>query len=176
MAIRDIVLAGGCFWGTEAFLQRIPGIIDTECGYANAVIEKPTYAMVCSGETQAAEAVHVRFDDAVLPLPVLLEAFLTSIDPTSLNRQGNDIGTQYRSGIYWTNPTDKVTIQAVLQAAQAGSIRPIVVEGSELTSFYPAEEEHQDYLAKNPGGYCHVDLSLADKYVKTHSHDFKSTI
>lgn len=176
MATRDIVLAGGCFWGTEAFLQRIPGVLDTECGYANAVIERPTYDMVCTGETQAAEAVRVQFDDAILPLPVLLEAFLSSIDPTSLNRQGNDIGTQYRSGIYWTNPTDKVIVQAVLQGAQAASIRPIVVEGTELISFYPAEEQHQDYLSKNPQGYCHVDLGLADKFVKAHAHEFKQAI
>lgn len=176
MAIRDIVLAGGCFWGTEAFLQIIPGVLDTECGYANACIEQPSYAMVCTGETQAAEAVRVKFDDSVIPLPVLLEAFLTSIDPTTLNRQGNDIGTQYRSGIYWINPTDAATVHAVLQAAQAASIRPIVVEGHELSSFYPAEEVHQDYLEKNPGGYCHVDLSLADKFVKTHASEFKTAV
>lgn len=176
MAIRDIVLAGGCFWGTEAFIKRIPGVLHTECGYANACIDKPTYDMVCTGETQAAEAVHAQFDDTILPLPVLLEAFLTSIDPTSLNRQGNDIGTQYRSGIYWTNPTDRATIHAVLQAAQAACIRPIVVEGTELTSFHPAEEEHQDYLDKNPRGYCHVDLTLADQFIKAHARDFKKAV
>ena len=101
---------------------------------------------------------------------------MASIDPTSLNRQGNDIGTQYRSGIYWTNPTDKATVQAVLQGAQAASIRPIVVEGTELISFFPAEEYHQDYLTKNPQGYCHIDLARADQFVKTHTHDFKRAV
>lgn len=176
MANREIVLAGGCFWGTEAFLKRLPGVLDTECGYANANIENPNYALVCSGGTGAAEAVRVHFNDMVIPLPVLLEAFLASIDPTSLNRQGNDVGTQYRSGIYWTNPSDEATVHAVIQGTQAGSIRPIVVEAKPLVAFYPAEEEHQDYLDKHPHGYCHVDLSLADKYVAAHTHDFRAAV
>lgn len=176
MATRDIVLAGGCFWGMEAFMKRIPGVLNTECGYANACIEKPTYDMVCTGETQAAEAVHIQFDDSILPLPVLLEAFLSAIDPTTLNRQGNDIGTQYRSGIYWINSTDKATIQAVLQGAQAASIRPIVVEEAALSSFYPAEEEHQDYLEKHPHGYCHTNLAQADAFVASHARDFKRAV
>ena len=168
MSAHEIYLAGGCFWGTEAYLQRIPGIISTEVGYANSIEEDPSYQEVCSGATDAAEAVKVTFDDDALPLPLLLEAYFRTIDPTLLNRQGNDRGTQYRTGIYWTDPADEPIVKDELAKLQSEYSSPIVVEAMPLRSFYDAETYHQDYLAKNPGGYCHVNLRDADAFVKEH--------
>ena len=105
--MHEIYLAGGCFWGTEAYLQRLPGVVDTEVGYANSLIEDPSYEEVCSGRTEAAEAVRVRYDADIIPLALLLKAYFRTIDPLSRNRQGNDRGTQYRTGIYWTDPADE---------------------------------------------------------------------
>ncbi len=110
----EIVLAGGCFWGTEAYLKRLPGIIQTEVGYANSSTPQPSCEEVCSGETGAAEAVRVVYDKEIIPLPLLLEAYLRTIGPTSLNRQGNDRGTQYRTGIYWTDERDEPIVVSEL--------------------------------------------------------------
>ncbi len=174
MSTREIVLAGGCFWGTEAYLRRVPGVVATECGYANSQVASPTYDMVCTGVTGAAEAVRVRFDDNIVSLPLLLEAFLNAIDPTSLNRQGHDVGTQYRSGMYWTNPSDEAVVRVVLEAAQAKNVRPVVVEAKALENFAPAEAGHQRYLEKHPSGYCHVDLRSADEFVRRHQSEFRA--
>lgn len=114
----EIVLAGGCFWGTEAYLKRLPGIIQTEAGYANSSTPQPSYEEVCSGETGAAEAVRVIYDKDVIPLPLLLEAYLRTIDPTLLNRQGNDRGTQYRTGIYWTDERDEPIVASELRKVE----------------------------------------------------------
>lgn len=169
---RDIVLAGGCFWGTEAYLKRLPGVLDTETGYANATVPHPTYEEVCSGQTQGAEAVRVTYDPHVIPLPLLLEAYFRTIDPTTLNRQGNDVGTQYRTGIYWTDAQDAPIVAAALTKLERQLGRPVRVEAAPLESFFPAEDYHQDYLDAHPGGYCHVNLADADAFVAEHRTDF----
>ena len=160
MNTKEIFLAGGCFWGTEHFLGLIPGVMSTEVGYANSNTPHPSYRQVCTGLTGASETVKVTYDSDRVSLPFLLSLYYKTIDPTSLNRQGNDSGTQYRTGIYYTDPTDSSIILESLQQLQESYTRPIVVETGPLENFYPAEDYHQDYLDKNPSGYCHIDPSL----------------
>ncbi|WP_080797104.1 peptide-methionine (R)-S-oxide reductase MsrB [Arabiibacter massiliensis] len=164
--LRTLHLAGGCFWGLEAFLKRLPGVRATVAGYANGSTENPTYQDVCRWNTGHAETVAVAYDARVLPTDVLLDAFFETIDPTSVNRQGNDRGTQYRTGIYWTDEADLPAIESALLRQQARYDKPLAVEVEPLDGFYPAEDYHQDYLGKNPGGYCHVDLGRADAFVR----------
>lgn len=160
MNIKEIYLAGGCFWGTEHFLGMVPGVVSTEAGYANSTVSNPTYQDVCSGRTGAAETVKVTYDADSVSLPFLLSLYYKTIDPTSLNRQGNDNGTQYRTGIYYIDEEDSPIIRQSLENLQKTYSEPIVVEEGHLLNFYPAEDYHQDYLYKNPGGYCHIDPSL----------------
>lgn len=172
MEKRDIYLAGGCFWGTEAYLKRLPGVLATEVGYANSTVADPTYEEVCSGETGAAEAVRVTYDADALPLPLLLEAYLRTIDPFSLNRQGNDRGTQYRTGIYWVDPAaEAAVVSALVSLARVEGKMPRVEYGP-LQNFSPAEAYHQDYLGRNPFGYCHVNLADARAFVAEHAAEF----
>ena len=142
----EIYLAGGCFWGTEHFLKQIRGVESTEVGYANSIINQPTYQQVCSGETNAAETVKVVYDPETVNLSLLLELYFKTIDPTSLNRQGNDRGTQYRTGIYYTNKADIAVINQAVRALADQYKNPIAIEVKPLTNFYPAENYHQDYL------------------------------
>lgn len=158
--IKKIYLAGGCFWGTEHLMSLVEGVTSTEVGYANSLIPSPTYKMVCTGQTGAAETVEVEYDDMVVGLSELLTIYFRSIDPLSVNRQGNDTGTQYRTGIYYTDVTDVPVIEAVFATVQRRHTQPLAVEVMPLRNFYPAELYHQDYLDKNPGGYCHVDPAL----------------
>ncbi len=158
--IRKIYLAGGCFWGTDHLFSLVEGVEHTEAGYANSRVPNPTYQMVCSGETGAAETVMVVYDDLVVSLTKLLSIYFRSIDPLSLNRQGNDVGTQYRTGIYYVDPADLEIIESYVAAVQRRHSEPLAVEVAPLVNFYPAELYHQEYLYKNPNGYCHVDPSL----------------
>jgi methionine-S-sulfoxide reductase len=160
---REIFLAGGCFWGVERYMSLLPGVAETEVGYANGRTERPSYEDVCSGETGYAETVRVRYDDGRISLPSLLERFYDAIDPTSLNRQGGDIGEQYRSGIYYANEPDREIIESSLRDLQKRVTKPVVVECGQLKNFWPAEEYHQRYLEKNPNGYCHIPDSLFAK-------------
>lgn len=160
-----IYLAGGCFWGVEAYMSRIDGVIDAQSGYANGQTENPTYEDVLYKGTGHAETVMVRYDTRALTLEELLIYYFKIIDPTSLNRQGNDTGTQYRTGIYYTNPTDLPVIEHRIKDEQKRFENPIVVEVEPLRHFYSAEAYHQDYLEKNPYGYCHIDLSRANEPV-----------
>lgn len=160
MKNKVIYLAGGCFWGTEHFLGLVEGVELTEVGYANSSVPHPTYQQVCTGRTGAAETVRVVYDGDRVTLPYLLSLFYKTIDPTSLNRQGNDHGTQYRTGIYFQDPADREVIEKSLAKLQEQYEKPLVVEIAALQNFYPAEEYHQDYLEKNPGGYCHIDPAL----------------
>ncbi|WP_130807853.1 peptide-methionine (S)-S-oxide reductase MsrA [Senegalia massiliensis] len=157
--MKKIVLAGGCFWGVEEYISRINGVIDTEVGYANGRRKNPTYEQVCTGTTGHSEAVKVEYDQNSLSLYSLLKKFFSIIDPTIENRQGPDRGTQYRTGIYYINENDKDTILKVVQEEQKKYDKKIVTEIEPLNSFFEAEEYHQDYLKKNPNGYCHIDLS-----------------
>ena len=158
--IKEIYLAGGCFWGTEHYFKMIDGVIFTEVGYANSVIDNPSYEEVCSGKTMAAEAVHVKYDTSVIDLEILLNMYFVSIDPTSVNKQGHDVGLQYRTGIYFTDEDDKSIIDEVILKQQKNYDDEIVVEVMPLENFYAAEDYHQDYLDKNPNGYCHLPLEL----------------
>ena len=160
MNTKTIYLAGGCFWGTQHFLGLVPGVEMTEVGYANSNVANPTYQQVCTGRTGAAETVRVVYDADIVSLPYLLQLYYKTIDPTSLNRQGHDRGTQYRTGIYYTDPGDREVIVKSLTELQKNYISPLAVEVGALQNFYPAEDYHQDYLDKNPGGYCHIDPSL----------------
>lgn len=169
---KRICLAGGCFWGTEAYLRKLPGVLSTQVGYANSRVADPSYELVCSGATDAVEAVMVEYDPAVLPLPLLLEAFFRTIDPTSVNRQGNDRGTQYRSGIYWLDEADLAAIKRAVAKVQAQHSAPVATEVMPLAGFALAEDYHQDYLQKNPSGYCHVSLADADCFVAEHVDEF----
>lgn len=158
-ALKDIYLAGGCFWGVQEYFSRIPGVRETESGYANSIVPNPDYRKVCSGATNAVEAVRVRYDSGVVGLDTLARQFFKIIDPFSVNQQGNDIGTQYRTGIYYTNAEDRNILDSIFAAARGSSSRPLAVELMPLLNFWPAENYHQDYLKKNPGGYCHIDFS-----------------
>ena len=157
---KTIYLAGGCFWGTAHLFSLVDGVEKSVAGYANSRIADPTYKMVCTGLTGAAETVEVVYDDSRVGLSELLDIYFRSIDPTSLNRQGNDRGTQYRTGIYYTDPADLPVIEAVTATVARRHSEPVVVEVGPLVNFYPAELYHQDYLYKNPDGYCHVDPAL----------------
>lgn len=157
---ETIYFAGGCFWGTEHFMKLISGVISTCTGYANSRIPNPTYREVCSGKTGAAETVRVVYDPSMVSTAFLVELYFMTIDPTLLNRQGNDVGTQYRTGIYYTTDQQEKEIKEVVSQEAAHFDRPIVVEVEKIQNFYEAEEYHQDYLDKNPHGYCHIDPRL----------------
>lgn len=164
--LHTIYLAGGCFWGLEAFLRRLPGVRKTVVGYANGTTENPSYRDVCHHNTGHAETVAVTYDRHILPTDILLDGFFEVVDPTSLNQQGNDRGVQYRSGIYWQDEQDVPAIEAALLRQQAAYTLPVVVETKPLDGFHPAEDYHQDYLDKNPTGYCHINLGAADAFAK----------
>ena len=157
---KDIYLAGGCFWGTEHYFKQIEGVALTEVGFANGHTENPTYKEVYTDQTGFAETVFVRFYPDVVSLEFLLQMFFKAIDPTSLNKQGHDEGTRYRTGVYYTDPADVPIIEKVFAEEQKNYPQPLVVEKLPLQNFYTAEEYHQDYLDKNPDGYCHLPLSL----------------
>lgn len=160
---KQIHLAGGCFWGTQHFLKQIRGIISTAVGYANGNTENPTYKEVYTDLTGYAETVSVEYDPAVISLERLLELYFLTIDPTSLNRQGEDEGTRYRTGIYYSTEEDLPTIQEAMQREAAKYEAELAVEVEPLKNFYSAEEYHQDYLDKNPTGYCHIPLALMEE-------------
>ncbi len=157
--MKKIVFAGGCFWGVEEYFSRIPGVLSTKVGYANGTVKNPSYELVCSGTTHHAEAVHIEYDPYTVSLPQLLNAYWQIIDPTVLNRQGPDVGSQYRTGIYYIDPSDYDIIKESLYDEQNRYSDPIVTEIKPLESFFDAEEYHQRYLKKNPNGYCHIKLN-----------------
>ena len=160
---ETIYLAGGCFWGVQRYFDLVKGVISSQVGYGNSKIQSPSYQQVCSGTTGAVEAVEILFDSTLLTMQVLLKHFFNIIDPFALNYQGNDFGTQYRSGIYTTNHKRLEEIQDFIENLQRQLPQKIVTEALMLENFYPAEDYHQKYLAKNPHGYCHIDLKAALK-------------
>lgn len=186
--MNTIYFAGGCFWGTEHFMKAIPGVEATEVGYANGNdgITNPSYQQVCTDATGFAETVKVEYDENRVDLRMLLTLFFKTIDPTSVNRQGHDEGTQYRTGIFYTNADDRYVIESFVNMMQKHYAEPIVVEVVPLRNFYKAEGYHQDYLDKNPGGYCHLDKSLFSMaakanephkcYAKKSDAELKSTL
>lgn len=181
MAIKEIYLAGGCFWGTQHFMDMVPGVIETEVGYANSIVPHPDYRTVCGGSTDAAETVRVVYDPAIVELPFLLSLYFKTIDPTSLNRQGGDRGTQYRTGIYYTDPADGRIAAQEVEKLQRDYSEPVVIEVLPLRNFYLAEDYHQYYLARNPGGYCHIDPALFElartaRQPKTHNDSLRQRL
>lgn len=157
--MKEIYLAGGCFWGVDAYLSKIEGVAETHVGYANGHVESPSYERVCTGTTGHTETTYVKYDENKVSLEHILNKFWGIIDPTVTNRQGPDIGSQYRTGIYYVDEDDLDTINKTLKEVEKKYKKPIVTEIMPLKSYYKAEEYHQDYLKKNPGGYCHIDLS-----------------
>lgn len=157
---QEIYFAGGCFWGVEHLFKLIDGVTDTQTGYANGHTSSPTYEQVCTDATGFAETVKVVYDPLKVGLDFLLGIYFMAIDPTSLNKQGEDTGTQYRTGIYYVDPQDRPVIDNQLEQVAERYFKPIVVEVEPLRNFFPAEDYHQDYLEKNPSGYCHLPLEL----------------
>ena len=161
--LREIFFAGGCFWGVESYFSQVPGVRSATVGYANGDTANPSYQEVCTDKTGHAETVHLVYDPDQVSLQTLTEHFFLIINPLTLNRQGNDSGSQYRSGVYYTDEDDLELLQQVRDAEQEKYTAPIQTELSPLRCYYLAEDYHQDYLEKNPGGYCHIDFSsLAD--------------
>lgn len=157
---KEIYLAGGCFWGTEHFFKQINGVVNTEVGFANGSTDNPTYKEVYTDTTGYAETVRIEYDADVADLQFLLRMFFKAIDPLSLNRQGHDVGTRYRTGVYFTDEDDLAIIRKVFAEQQQKYDSKIAVEVEPLRNFYNAEDYHQDYLDKNPDGYCHLPLEL----------------
>lgn len=157
----EIYLAGGCFWGVEGYFKKIPGVIDTEVGYANGNTSDTSYEKV--GETNHSETVKVTYDSDKLSLQDILEYYFRIIDPTSVNKQGNDVGSQYRTGIYYTSENDKLIIDEIIRQVQKKYKEKIAVEVEGIKNFVLAEYYHQDYLDKNPNGYCHININLANE-------------
>lgn len=179
---HTLYVAGGCFWGVEAFMKKLPGIYDTEVGYANGTTKNPTYGDVSTGTTGYAETVKVSYDISKISTEEVIKGFFNTIDPTNKDRQGNDFGSQYRTGVFYVDEKDKPIIDNVIKFEQTKYKKPIVTEVKPLMSYTKAEEYHQDYLDKNPNGYCHVDLNKADEFIAkenlndTSSHDLFNEI
>lgn len=158
--VKEIYLAAGCFWGAEHFLKRIYGVESTEVGFVNGDTVAPSYKEVYTDTTGYAEAVRLTYDPDKLSLVFLIDMYFKAIDPLSLNKQGEDEGTRYRTGIYYTDDADLPAIRYVYDAQQREAGAPLAVELMRLKNWYPAEEYHQDYLDKNPQGYCHLPQAL----------------
>ena len=170
MNIKTITLGGGCFWCTEAVFVRVRGVLDVESGYCNGYeADQPSYQDVCEGDTGYNEVVRVQYDPSIVSLPDLLHIFCSIHDPTSLNRQGHDVGTQYRSGVYFSDAEDEAVIVETLTALQAKYREPIVTEVEALQHYWPAEDYHQDYFLNHPNqGYC--AFVVAPKVGKLEQH------
>ena len=171
--MKTIFLAAGCFWGAQHYLKQINGVVETETGFANGKPSgewrteggedtPPTYEEVYTDRTGYAEAVRVVFDPEVLPLRRLVQLYFDCIEPTSVNQQGEDRGTRYRTGIYYIEPEDYLTVKEVFDDVQRGYSAPLAVEVEPIRNFFPADESHQDYLDKHPDGYCHLPQALFD--------------
>lgn len=156
--MKRIFFGGGCFWGVEKYFSMIKGVKETQVGYANGNIKNPTYKDVCGDDTEFVEVCKVCYDPTEISLDKLLDKFWDVIDPTLVNRQGNDKGTQYRTGIYYEDEEDLSTIILSKRKAETLYKNHVVTEVKLLESYYPAEEEHQKYLEKNPHGYCHIQF------------------
>ena len=156
--MKEIYFAAGCFWGAQHFFAGVDGVKEAVAGYANGNGVNPKYEQVYTDTTGFAETVRVTYNESRISLPELTELYFTIIDPLSLNKQGGDIGTRYRTGVYYTEEADRALIAPVFEAEAQRLGAPLVVELEPLRNFYLAEERHQDYLDKNPGGYCHVPL------------------
>lgn len=167
--MKEIYLAGGCFWGTEHYFKQIDGVLETETGFANGNTDNPTYEEVYTDTTGYAETVRVAYDETKVSLEFLIDMFFHAIDPTLLNRQGHDEGTRYRTGVYYTDDTELPVIKRIFDEKQKLYDQPIVTEIAPLRNFFPADEYHQDYLDKHPDGYCHLPVELFE-FARKSSH------
>lgn len=154
--MNKIYLAGGCFWGVEEYFSRLEGVIDTTVGYANSDTKNPTYEEICEHKVNAIETVLIEFDENVISLSTILDKFFYIIDPTSIDKQGEDIGYQYKSGIYYIDEKSLNIIDNKISKEQLKYNKKIQTQVLKLENFFDAEEYHQDYLKKNPNGYCHI--------------------
>ena len=161
--MKTIYLAGGCFWGAEKYLGLVPGVVDTNVGYANGRTENPSYEDVKYHQSGHAETVRVKYDETKISLERLLEKYFEAIDPVSVNKQGEDEGIQYRTGIYYTDREDLTAINAVYERIAEANEKPLAVEVLPLVHYYEAEDYHQKYLDKNPQGYCHLDGCMFER-------------
>lgn len=157
---KEIYFAGGCFWGVEKFFKDAHGVVETSVGYGQSKKENITYEETCIGMYDAVEAVYIKYDENEISLEKLLDLLFRIIDPTSKNKQGNDVGVQYRPGVYYTDERDAEIVLDYFKKQQVNYAKPIVVECEPLINFYQGEEYHQNYLEKHPGGYCHINLDL----------------
>lgn len=158
--IDTITLGGGCFWCLDAVFAQVEGVLAVECGYSNGHVEQPSYAQVCSGRSGHAEVVRVAYDPQHIGLPALLDIFFAIHDPTTPDRQGHDVGPQYRSGIYLHDEAQRAPARAAIERAQAAHGRPVVTELLPLANYWRAEDEHQRYFERHPGqGYCQVVIA-----------------
>ncbi|NLA78715.1 MAG: peptide-methionine (S)-S-oxide reductase MsrA [Erysipelothrix sp.] len=157
--MKEIIVAGGCFWGVEEYFRRIIGVVDTAVGYAQGHQQNVTYQEVCTQRTNHAEVVWIKYDEAQLSLIQVCEFLFRIIDPTSLNKQGNDVGNQYRVGIYPSSQAEVEIVKQFLKEKQKAYQKPLVVEVELVHNFQKAEDYHQLYLENNPHGYCHVDMN-----------------
>ena len=162
--MKKIVVAGGCFWGVAEYYRRLKGVTHVEAGYAQGKTNNPTYEQVSYTDTNHAEVVEVTYDESKISLMKILEHLFRMIDPTSLNKQGNDVGTQYRTGVYYSDVEDLEIIETFIGLQRKQYEHEIVVEVEPLDKFWIAEQYHQDYLIKNPTGYCHIDMSLIEDH------------
>ncbi len=157
--MKEVYLAGGCFWGVEKYLGMINGIVATEVGYAQSDIENPTYRDLCEARCSAVEAVKVTYDESKVSLEKILNLFLKIIDPTSINKQGNDRGLQYRTGVYFLESEQETITNDFINSIRNNYEKEIVVEVEKLKNYTVAEDYHQNYLDNNPNGYCHINFA-----------------
>lgn len=183
--MKEIYFAGGCFWGTEHYIRQFEGVTETVTGYANGSLPDPAYEQVYTDLTGHVECVKVMYDPEIMSLATLCRLFFRSIDPLLKDRQGNDVGTRYRTGIYWCRDEDRLTVEDVYMEIQSRHDSPLMTEKCRLECFFPAEEYHQDYLLKNPSGYCHLspaELQFAKTYaritqtLRSHSDEEKKVV
>lgn len=168
--MKEIYFAGGCFWGTQHYFKQIKGVVETAVGYANGHTPDPTYQEVYTDGTGYAETVKVVYDPQLISLELLTDLYFHSIDPLSLNKQGEDTGTRYRTGIYYTDQEDLPVLKKVYDQVASQYDTPLAVELEPLRNFYTGEEYHQDYLDKNPTGYCHLPKALFE-FARTKSRE-----
>jgi len=164
--MKEIVVAGGCFWGVEEYFRRVQGIVDTKAGYSQGHKKDATYQEVCNQNTGHAEVVWLKYNSTEITLEKIAELLFRIIDPTTLNRQGNDIGSQYRTGFYLIDQEDRSIIEKFVSEKQKEYKKEIVVEIEALKNFIQAEDYHQLYLIKNPNGYCHVNMNALEEEEK----------
>jgi peptide-methionine (S)-S-oxide reductase len=161
--IKKIILAGGCFWGVEEYYRRLKGVVSTTVGYANGNSVAPSYEDLINHRVTHSEACEIYYDESIISLKTILEHMFRFIDPTSINKQGGDIGLQYRTAVYYIDEEDKEIIDDFIAEKQKSYDKKIAVEVEKEIGYYIAEQYHQDYLQKNPKGYCHVNMGLIKK-------------